>query len=104
MFTLVVPPESACGCGSGRAFENCHLFGNPIRMKAKSVVPPSPSPNAGHAERKCAFKAYFDCHGGMSGDHIFSRTVLRSIPGTDPKFTMRGPGFERVDIGLDSDA
>lgn len=101
MFTLVVPPESPCGCGSGKQFGLCHLVNNRIAFPPHSLLPPRPQ--SGHSERKCFLHATFDCAPPMSGDHILSRSVLRVISERESKIVVRGQGYERQ-VGLDSDA
>jgi hypothetical protein len=101
VFTLVVPPESACGCGSGKQFGQCHLVNNSIVFVPHSVLPPRPQ--SGHAEKKCFLHAEFDCGAPMSGDHILSRTVLRVISERNSRLVVRGPGYERQ-VSVDSDS
>src|SRR5215213_101926 len=91
MFTLVVPPESPCGCGSGQAFGDCCLRDGEIKLSPKTINPPPPV--TGQSIRKCLFASTNNCGGGISGDHIISAAILRRI--TTDKITISGTGFSR---------
>src|SRR5215217_3245445 len=91
MFTLVVPPESPCGCGSGQAFGDCCLRDGEITLSPKTINPPPPV--TGQSIRKCLFASTNNCGGGISGDHIISAAILRRI--TTDKITISGTGFSR---------
>jgi hypothetical protein len=91
MYTLVVPPDSPCGCGSGRAFGDCCLHDGKITLSPKSIT--SPAPITGQSISNCFFNSNNDCGGGMSGDHLISAAVLRQI--TTEKITITGTGFSR---------
>lgn len=77
MFELVVPPESPCGCQSGRPFGECCLVDGAIRLPHAQILPPLP--RTGERNRKCFFSQLADCAGKPSRDHIVSAAVLREI-------------------------
>ena len=87
----VVPPESPCGCESGRQFGECCLQNGTIVTKAKEIMPSAPQ--TGKSERKCIFASHSDCGGGKSGDHFLSASVMRQIATTT--ITLVGPGYAR---------
>jgi hypothetical protein len=90
MFTLVTPPESPCGCESGRALGECCMKGNSIAVEAKDVIPAPPK--TGQQRKKCLFAGTNDCD-GKSGDHIVSASVLRQI--SVDRVELRGAGVSR---------
>ncbi len=91
MYELVIPPESPCGCGSGRVFGDCHLRDGKIVLSPKSIIPPPPQ--TGNSHKKCLFSRSYDCDGKISGDHILSASVLRAI--SKDKIRLKGAGFSR---------
>lgn len=91
MFTLVVPPKSPCGCGSGKAFGDCCLRDGKITLSPKGIIPPPPATS--QSVRKCLFASTNNCGGGISGDHLISAAVLRRI--TTDKITISGKEFSR---------
>lgn len=99
MFTLVTPPESPCGCGSGKEFGNCHLQNGKIEIFPKNINPPPPQTYKSF--KKCYFSFTNDCDGGMSGEHVVSKAVLRHI--SDKEIIIEGGNFSRkVSINSDS--
>ncbi|MBD2178984.1 hypothetical protein H6F42_18845 [Pseudanabaena sp. FACHB-1998] len=92
MFTLVVPPESPCGCGSGRAFGECCLQNGHIRLSHKNIIPKPP--RTGLSLKKCFLSDQNDCGGNMSGEHILSASVLRNI--SNDKISINGSNFSRT--------
>ena len=99
MFTLIVPPESPCGCGSGRAFGDCCLRDGKVALSPKDINPPPPS--TGQRVRKCLFAWTNNCGGGISGEHLISAAVLRQI--STNKITITGTGFSRS-VAINSDS
>ncbi len=99
MFTLVVPPESPCGCGSRKAFGECCLRDGKITLSPKTIAPPPLATD--QSVRKCLFAFTNNCGGGISGDHIISAAVLRRI--TTDKITISGSGFSRS-VSVDSNS
>ena len=96
MDTLVVPPESPCGCGSGRPFGECHLKNGGLEVQPKDITPRGPVTREGR--KKCLFAYTNNCGGRISGEHILSAAVLRRIS-PDGKITISGPrGSRRVPI------
>jgi hypothetical protein len=91
MFTLVVPPESPCGCGSGRAFGSCCLRDGKIILSPKDIHPPEPITN--QSMPGCFLADHHNCGGRLSGDHLISAVVLRQI--TTEKITVTGPEYSR---------
>lgn len=91
MYTLVYPPESPCGCGSGREFGKCCLKNGRIQLAPKSLSPPQPKTS--HQNRKCILKWTSDCCAKISGDHIVSKAVLRVI--TEKKIILSSSGSSR---------
>src|SRR5690349_7934386 len=91
MFTLVVPPESPCGCGSGQAFGNCCLRDGKIIRPPQRINPPAPA--TGQSRNKCFFASNNDCGGRISGDHLISAAVLRQI--TTDKITIASTNYSR---------
>jgi hypothetical protein len=99
LYELVVPPESPCGCGSGKRFGDCHLQDGKVVVAPRNVWPKPPK--TGESIRKCLFSAFNDCGGGISGDHILSASVLRAI--SEQKITLQSPLFSRsTSINSDS--
>ena len=96
---MVVPPESLCGCGSGRAFGQCHLKDGNVVMSAKLVEPRPPL--TGIKNRKCRLSPAADCCEKISGDHIISEAVLKEI--SAQKIVLRSSNFTRT-VGVKSDA
>jgi hypothetical protein len=93
-----VPPDTPCGCGSGRPFGGCCLQDGGI-TKRPLVFWPRP-PQTGRSVRKCFLRDLRDCGGGKSGDHVVSRTVLAEFsPNRGLLQTARISG----DFSLDSD-
>lgn len=99
MFTLVYPPESPCGCGSGREFGKCCLKDGKISLDPKPLDPPKPQ--TVHKNRKCILNWTADCCSSISGDHIVSRSVLRVL--TESKITISTSRFSR-EHSIDSSA
>ena len=97
MFTLVYPPESPCGCGSGREFGKCCLKEDNIRTKPKHLDPPKPQTKERH--EKCILNWTDDCNSKISGDHFVSKSVLKILGGQKIKISTRD--FER-EHSLDS--
>jgi hypothetical protein len=91
MFTLVVPPESPCGCGSGRAFGSCCLRDGKIVLSPKDIHPPGSA--TGESIRGCFLADHHNCGECLSGDHVISAVVLRQI--TTDKITIIGPNHQR---------
>ncbi len=91
MYTLVYPPESPCGCGSGREFGKCCLINGQIRINPKALDPPKPQ--SGYPNRKCILNWTSDCCSKISGDHIVSKSVLRVL--TEKKITLSSSRFSR---------
>ncbi|MDF1741190.1 MAG: hypothetical protein P1U86_18660 [Verrucomicrobiales bacterium] len=87
MYTLVCPPDSPCGCGSGREFGKCCLKDGNIRTKPKLLDPPKPT--TGHTHPKCALNWTNDCDPKISGDHFVSKSVLKVLGGGRIKITTR---------------
>lgn len=98
LYTLVVPPDSPCGCGSGKTFGDCHLRDGGIQMAPKTVLPKRPL--TGTAVKKCLFAQFKDCWGGISGEHIVSANILRAID--ERQVTIESPLFTRTG-GINSD-
>ena len=92
MDTLVVPPESPCGCGSGRAFSECHLKDGKVEVQPKDIIPRGQV--TGESHRRCLFAYTDNCGGRISGEHILSAAVLRRLS-ADDKITISGPGGSR---------
>jgi len=99
-YTLIVPPESLCGCESGKPFGECHLGkdGN-IQMIWKDFNPPLPM--TGESIRKCHFAYTNNCGEGISREHIVSRAVLKEI--NSKSITLSTSDFSR-DLSIDSDS
>ncbi len=102
MFTLVVPPESPCGCESGKRFGDCHLKDGRIITSPKWIDPPGEGDGRGAA--KCVLSYTKNCGGGISGDHFVSAAVLREIVlSKTEKVVLQGPNFRREHV-VDSDS
>lgn len=87
-FWLIVPPESPCGCGSGKSFGDCHLEDGNVKLSSKNINPPMPL--TGQNIKKCYFAFTNNCGGGISKEHIISRTVLSKINDKQIDFTRDG--------------
>src|SRR4029450_7686939 len=97
---LIVPPESPCGCESGKAFGECHLnpagdvtlvwkdFNPPLRMTGLRV----PKGHFGYTN---------NCGDGISKEHIISKAVLSQL--TDKRIRLSSALFTK-ELPLDSDA
>ena len=90
-FTLILPPESPCGCGSGRPLGQCHLKDNALDFPAAEPWPPPPP--TGQQSRKCYLKFTHDCGGPISAEHMVSQTVLREISDTKVTFNAQDISF-----------
>lgn len=99
MFTQVIPPDSPCGCESGRSYGECHLQNGQIRLTSANIAPPGSV--TGNTIRKCLFAKTQNCQGGISGDHIISAAILRQI--SVSKLDIIGATFRRT-VGINSDA
>jgi hypothetical protein len=87
-FWLIVPPESPCGCGSGKNFGECHLKNGNIELSPKNIDPSMPA--TGHSNRKCYFAFTNDCDRKISREHIISRVVLSKISDKQINVTKNG--------------
>lgn len=87
-FWLIVPPDSPCGCGNGKAFGECHLKNGKVELLPKNIEPPMPA--TGHSNRKCYFAFTNDCDSKISREHIISRAVLNKISEKEINLTKNG--------------
>lgn len=99
-YTLIVPPESPCGCENGKAFGDCHLGtdGN-IQMIWQDFNPPLPG--TGERIPKCHFAYTNNCGGGITKEHIISRAVLKEID--EKKIVFTTSAFTK-ELPINSDA
>lgn len=99
MYNLVVPPESPCPCGSGKAFGKCHLSNGTVVFPEARIQPPPP--RTGLPLHRCYFSPLKDCRKPISGDHIISRAVLSSFPGREVRLSSP---TRTIQAGIDSDS
>lgn len=99
MFEMVIPPESPCGCESGKPFGKCHLKGGRIEVTEKRIH--TPGHRTTRSNQKCAFGGLHDCVPKMSGDHILSEAVLTGI--SDDKIVFSGT-HRTISVSAGSDA
>jgi hypothetical protein len=90
-FTLIIPPEMPCGCGSGRPFGECHLRNNSVDFPAVEPIPPPP--RTGQQIKKCYLKSTYDCGAPISAEHMISQTVLTEISDTKITFNAQAMSF-----------
>lgn len=99
VYTLVVPPDSPCGCESGKTFGECHLRDGSVNLVWKDMNPPLPM--TGESVKKCHFAYTNNCGEGISREHVISKAVLKEI-GTK-KIDISTREFQKT-LPLDSDA
>ena len=100
-YEQVVPPDTPCGCDSGKALGDCCLQDGSIQIQPKAFR--TPEQPTGKAEGKCFLRETMDCGGGISHEHILSKAILQEL--TTGGFRMTGPGFSMPkDVPLDSPA
>lgn len=85
---IIAPPDSPCGCGSGRPFGQCHLRDGSVVISPHDIKPPGK--RTFHGQPGCFLKGSHDCSQKLSRDHIVSASVLRRL--TDGKLHVQGPG------------
>ncbi|MBP6212728.1 MAG: hypothetical protein KA447_06755, partial [Pyrinomonadaceae bacterium] len=99
-YWLIVPPESPCGCESGKLFGDCHLNSNgDIQLIWKDYNPPLPG--TGEQIRKCHFAYTNNCGAGISREHIISKAVLKEL--TEDRIRLQTANFVK-ELPLNSDA
>jgi hypothetical protein len=78
-YQLNVPPDSPCGCGSGRPFGECHMpaQGSNLEFYPRDVRPAAP--NTGYLNEKCYLRGFRDCTDEITGEHVISAAVLRTF-------------------------
>jgi hypothetical protein len=80
-----------CYCGSDKKVKFCHPMG-----KRQEILRPSPSncrppgPKSGFANSGCYARKLDDCGNEMSGEHLFSETMLKLLTDADGKLLRAG--------------
>lgn len=90
-----------CPCGSTSNFEQCCLVGDQIMVKMPRLLPPGPATRFAHP--KCFLNPTNDCSTDITGEHYFSKNMLKSMPGDIEYFGMpwTEPG-KPVSMGINS--
>ena len=75
---IVLRPDDACPCGSGKPIARCHPdFDGQLRKRLKPLHPPGPV--TGFAHRHCYLRDTLDCSDQISREHYMSGAVLEQL-------------------------
>src|SRR5579872_2728176 len=88
---IQIEPYDPCFCGSDKKVKFCHPVGKNgaiPRPLASNCKPPSPK--TGIARTGCYARQPNDCGAEMSGEHLFSETILNLLTGADGKLIRAG--------------